>query len=170
MTRINLVPPEELADQHLFAEFREIKMIGPSLKRSLGSALIRHGRETPEEYVQRRIPTEYVLGKGHVSFFYDKGTYLIIRYQRLRDELLLRGYNINSNGALAPLNEIHKQEPWNGYYNPTPEALVVIRARIAERIAKQPSWYRWTSRVPPVNMGLCVAAGSAQGHTVYKLA
>ena len=33
MTRINLVPPEELMDQHLFAEFREIKMV--SLRRGL---------------------------------------------------------------------------------------------------------------------------------------
>ena len=35
MTRINLVPPEELTDQHLFAELREIKMVPRSLARSL---------------------------------------------------------------------------------------------------------------------------------------
>lgn len=38
MTRINLVPPEELMDQHLFAEFREIKMVPKSLRRSLQAA------------------------------------------------------------------------------------------------------------------------------------
>lgn len=35
MTRINLVPAEDLTDQHLFSEFREIKMIAASLNRSL---------------------------------------------------------------------------------------------------------------------------------------
>lgn len=35
MTRINLVPPSELMDQHLFAEFREIKMVPRSLHRSI---------------------------------------------------------------------------------------------------------------------------------------
>ena len=38
MTRINLIHPSELTDQHLFAEFREIKMIPKSLRRSLRAA------------------------------------------------------------------------------------------------------------------------------------
>ena len=37
MTRINLVPPSELADQHLVAEYREIFMVGSSLQRSIVS-------------------------------------------------------------------------------------------------------------------------------------
>jgi deoxyribonuclease (pyrimidine dimer) len=37
MTRINLLPPEELSDQHLIAEYREIFMFGSSLQRSLKS-------------------------------------------------------------------------------------------------------------------------------------
>ena len=37
MTRINLVPTEELADQHLVAEYRELFMVGSSLQRSLRS-------------------------------------------------------------------------------------------------------------------------------------
>jgi len=37
VTRINLVPTEELSDQHLVAEYREIFMVGSSLQRSLGS-------------------------------------------------------------------------------------------------------------------------------------
>lgn len=37
MTRVNLVPVTELADQHLFAEFRELKMVPKSLARSLRS-------------------------------------------------------------------------------------------------------------------------------------
>ena len=37
MTRINLVNPRELSDQHLVAEYREIFMVGSSLQRSIKS-------------------------------------------------------------------------------------------------------------------------------------
>jgi len=37
MTRINIIPTEELADQHLVAEYREMFMVGSALQRSLKS-------------------------------------------------------------------------------------------------------------------------------------
>jgi len=37
LTRINIVEPSELTDQHLVAEYREIFMVGSSLQRSLKS-------------------------------------------------------------------------------------------------------------------------------------
>ncbi|GIT57661.1 MAG: hypothetical protein Ct9H300mP18_10900 [Candidatus Neomarinimicrobiota bacterium] len=37
MTRIKIVEPSELTDQHLIAEYREIFMIAGSLKRTLMS-------------------------------------------------------------------------------------------------------------------------------------
>ncbi len=37
MTRINLVQPDELSNQHLVAEYREIFMVGSALQRSLKS-------------------------------------------------------------------------------------------------------------------------------------
>ena len=33
MTRINIIPTEELADQHLVAEYRELFMVGSALQR-----------------------------------------------------------------------------------------------------------------------------------------
>jgi len=39
MTRINLVNPKELSDQHLVAEYREIFMVGSSLQRSMKSKI-----------------------------------------------------------------------------------------------------------------------------------
>ena len=68
MTRINLVPPEELSDQHLVAEYREIFMVGSSLQRSL--------RPPNWEKTKESIPKKFTLNKGHVKFFYDKGKYL----------------------------------------------------------------------------------------------
>ena len=37
MTRINLINPSELSDQHLVAEYREIFMVGSALQRSIKS-------------------------------------------------------------------------------------------------------------------------------------
>ena len=37
MTRINIVPTKELADQHLVAEYRELFMVGSALARTLKS-------------------------------------------------------------------------------------------------------------------------------------
>ena len=39
MTRINIVHPSELTDQHLIAEYREITMVPAALKRTLNSKI-----------------------------------------------------------------------------------------------------------------------------------
>lgn len=136
MTRINLVPPEELRDQHLFAEFREIKMVPKSLRRSIRA----HGIEG----VLKRVPAEFLLGKGHVSFFYDKGLYLMQRYSLLRHELRRRGVNFNEASLLDPDRTYELDQRLRGDYVPTPEALALIRERIASRVAMKPFWYRKT--------------------------
>ena len=86
MTRINVIDVSLLTDQHLMAEYRELPMIAGSLRRSLKS---KKGLPT--------IPDKYLLGKGHVSFFYNKGLFLSRRYSSLINELLIRGYNLDLN-------------------------------------------------------------------------
>ena len=72
MTRINLVKVQELTDQHLVAEYREIFMVGSALQRSLKS---------PNwEKTKKSLPVEFTLNGGHVKFFYNKGKYLHKRY------------------------------------------------------------------------------------------
>ena len=51
MTRINIVEPSELTDQHLIAEYREIFMVGSSLQRSLKS----------KNWNPKSIPKKYTL-------------------------------------------------------------------------------------------------------------
>lgn len=136
MTRINLIPPSELADQHLFAEFREIKMIPKSLARSI---LARGGQG-----VMNMIPAEYTLGKGHVSFFYNKGAYLARRYKEICLELQHRGINYSLTSHLDPDCVFFNNRAFYGDYIPTEAALTIIRTRIAEKIAMKPEWYRWT--------------------------
>jgi deoxyribonuclease (pyrimidine dimer) len=137
MTRINLIPPVELMDQHLFAEFREIKMVPKSLARSIAARGVAG--------VLARIPPAFTLNTGHVSFFYDKGAYLVQRYAELRQELDRRGINYNRDSELDPDGTM-LAPPWCGHYTPTPQALQIIRSRIAEKIAMKPEWYRYEGK------------------------
>ena len=133
MTRINLVPCEELTDQHLFAEFREIKMVPGALFRALKTKSV--------EEVLASIPNEFTLGAGHVKFFYDKGTYLRTRYSRIRMELFRRGINYNVEAPLDK-NHVYSDLRFCRAYLPTPEALAIVRERINQRILEKPQWYR----------------------------
>ena len=152
MTRVNLVEPSSLMDQHLFAEFREIKMIAKALRRSL-SASSKRG-ETQQQFLQL-IPKNFTLNTGHVSFFYDKGLYLQERYTSLQAELRKRNMNFDEKALLDDAGVFHSVgEMFNRHYEPTAEALSLIRQRIAEKIAMKPNWYRHYGKV-------CYSGGSS---------
>ena len=133
MTRINIVSPSELTDQHLVAEYREIFMVGSALQRSLKS----------KNWNPKSIPKRYTLNTGHVKFFYNKGKYLYKRYREIVIEMKLRGFNPDKNRKFP--RDIFID---NNLYNdliPTMEDYKIIRQRIAERIASKPDWYRKTN-------------------------
>lgn len=136
MTRLNLVPPEELADQHLFAEWREIKMVPRSLARSL------QARGT--QGVLRVVPPTFRLNEGHVCFFYDKGHYLQRRYAALTRELLDRGIHDFDRTAKLDKLGIYGTLPlaFCSDYEPTEDALAIVRDRLAVRLGQRPGWYR----------------------------
>jgi len=118
MTRINVVPVEELCDQHLLAEFREITRI----PNGIISGKLKVG------YDDR--PTEYTLGKGHVKFFTNKLPWLFCRYSRLYSECLFRGFDVKSIWPSGDsLGNIHHQVD----YTPTFLAHSINRTRIRER-------------------------------------
>lgn len=97
------------------------------------------------EALLKRIPPAFTLNTGHVSFFYDKGAYLVERYALLRAELERRGINFNRDSELDPDGTM-LAAPWCGHYTATPEALRIIRERIAEKIALKPHWYRYEGK------------------------
>ena len=133
MTRINLVDPSELSDQHLVAEYREIFMVGSSLQRSLKSK--------NWEKTLANIPKKYTLNKGHVTFFYNKGKYLYKRYELLIEEMKNRGMNPDSERKFK--TEQWPDELFNDW-EPEPDDYNVIRARIKEKIEMKPDWYRFS--------------------------
>ena len=134
MTRINLIEPSELTDQHLIAEYREIFMVGGSLKRTLASK---------SGYQESKVPKQYTLNAGHVYFFYNKGQYLDKRYQELIKEMKKRGFKPDKTRTFP--KEIFVK---NGLYNdwiPNSEDYKLIRQRIEEKIKMKPEWYRKTN-------------------------
>ena len=134
MTRINIIDPSELTDQHLIAEYREIFMVGGSLNRTLNSKV---------GYKEEKVPKRYTLNSGHVYFFYNKGKYLHNRYQELIDEMKRRGFKPDKTRVFP--TKVFKD---NGLYNdwmPNVEDYKIIRQRIEERISAKPNWYRKTN-------------------------
>lgn len=81
MTRVNLVDPTVLIDQHLIAEYREIVRVVNSHKNYKG------------DYSD--CPKSFVLGKGHVKFFYPIIEYIYWRHSRLIEEMERRGFTAN---------------------------------------------------------------------------
>ena len=135
MTRINIVEPSELTDQHLIAEYREIFMVAGSLNRTLNS---KNG------YEESRVPKHYTLNKGHVYFFYNKGKYLHNRYNELILEMERRGFS-PSNDRPFPFSIFSDNDLYNDW-TPRVEDYKIIRQRIEERISLKPDWYRKTER------------------------
>lgn len=121
MTRINVVDPITLCDQHLLAEHRELTRI-------------------PNDIVKRngQVPLSskkaFMLGTGHVTFFRDKLTFLKQRYDALHEECLARGFNVIYRW---PNEAWHYQSLWNDYLV-TEADIVLNNQRIQERMPQQP--------------------------------
>lgn len=135
MTRINLVHPSDLADQHLFAEWREIKMIVPAARRSLKTQHV--------SKVVEKIGPQYTLNTGHVTFFYNKLPFLKDRFSILTDELLQRRFDITpfdfeTSDYTSVWLQISQVE-----WQPTKKDIQVNIDRIAQRLNERPDWYRY---------------------------
>lgn len=116
MTRINCVPPSELSREHLIAEYRELPRVF-----KLAESAAKRGNFKPM--------SEYVLGSGHVKFFYTRLGYCVQRFRLLVGEMLIRGYN--PNHLDVPKFEV--PESWMGQWQPSENALKINRQRIFER-------------------------------------
>lgn len=130
MTRINVLSPAELTDQHLMAEYRELPMVMGSLRRSLAS---KNGLP--------KIGEKYTLNAGHVKFFYNKGKFLQRRYKLLIDELHARGYKLDperrADFSVFIDNNLY------GDWQPDENAHKINLERIQLRISQKPHWYRY---------------------------
>lgn len=131
MTRINLVSPEELTDQHLMREYQELPRIVGLVRKAI------HKGRKPSDF---KIASDYILGSGHVTFFYNKLEFLRKRQLSLIAELLVREYKIVHQEGLD-LYDIPNE--WKGDYIPTNNGLMLSRERIREKILMKPQWYKY---------------------------
>lgn len=114
MTRINCIPVQELNNKMLLAEYRELPRIS-KLARQL----------TP-------VPLIYILGTGHVKFFYDKGEYLRKRFEeQIVPELIKRGFKLTFTKYRLHSDNL------NNDWEPTDEDMLINRKRIEERLNKK---------------------------------
>jgi deoxyribonuclease (pyrimidine dimer) len=133
MTRINVVPPSDLMDQHLLAEVREIVRMPSYLNKSLNS---KKGFNLSE------IPQQYTMGKGHVKFFYNKFYWLKKRYIRLLDECDNRGFKIaNTDSSIFDVEDYYF-----GNYCPTEDSIKINIERIHERIQANRGFYKYKGK------------------------
>ena len=121
MTRINVVPVQELSRQHLIAEYREIARVPNNIRTSLA--------RKNKPFSMSEIPSEYVLGTGHVKFFYNKCLFLQKRFEQLVNEMVSRGYNpsFRDSSIFKVRDDLHND------YIPTQDALSINRQRIKDR-------------------------------------
>jgi len=146
MTRVNLVEPKDLADQHLFAEFRELKMV-PAKMRRHSTINQTTGFLDMITMSKNPIPSKYTLGTGHVRFFYNKMDFLLARYRQIEDELLNRNYDITYSDAehifLDGFNPLQVISSWQ----PSPDEIKINVDRIVLRLNERPNWYRYYGKI-----------------------
>lgn len=123
MTRINCVPPQELHQKHLVAEYRELPRVF-----ALAYAAMQRG----EKPTDPRNPKDYVLGPGHVRFFYSRLGYLRRRFEELIAEMMRRDYV--PKYLTAPSVELPSE--WLTNWEPDAKALSLNRERLALRMPK----------------------------------
>lgn len=125
MTRINCVDPSSLTDKHLIAEYRELPRIFQLVRSAQSKG------KTPEDFI---ISHNYHLGKGHVTFFYNKLLWLVNRQSQLIREMQSRGFKptfLNVDNLLEGINS-----EWINDWIPDESAKAINMARIEERLKK----------------------------------
>lgn len=127
MTRINLVPVEILSDDHLRGEYKEIPRVFTKVRNRMES-----GKGLPT------VPSQYCLGRGHETHFFNKIRWCINRYSDLANEMTNRGFNVNWDLVQeitydAIELEDKYPETQDFHWVPKPEEIYLNMARLVKR-------------------------------------
>lgn len=120
-----MVPVEELTDNFIMAEYYELPRV---------YILVENHIRKSQNVAAMPIPPAYCLGKGHVTFFYNKIKYLVRRSGQLWQEGTKRGLNLQQDPSTEGYELLWFVDGplWNDYV-PTPEALQLNRDRLQVR-------------------------------------
>ena len=138
--RVNVIHPKYLADQHLVAEYREIKMGPKALSKSLYS---KNGVN------KNRISKEYTLNTGHTYFFYDKNKFLERRLKLVIEEMQFRGFQTNNVNLIDKSYDYHPStfnDEWWGDWEVTDKAVTINMERIESRLVMKEGLYKFWKR------------------------
>lgn len=130
MTRINLIDPALLCNQHLMAEYRELIRIPNSVVA---------GR-MKSKYDD--MPSRYVLGSGHVKFFVNKMKWLHNRHRILFEELKHRDFNVQEISWDSIIPSLQDMHLWNDWCPSDSE----IELNISRILVRMPANARWANR------------------------
>ena len=135
MTRINsYIKPKKLTDAHLIAEIKEINQLCGCYKKSLNS---KNGI--------CNIPDKFTLNTGHVKFYYTRMEYLFNRFYELKEEALLRNFNITVEFQIKDIQEEHFND-WTP--NEEQERIKsILHERITDRLKSQKSKIRFHKKI-----------------------
>ncbi|ELA08482.1 pyrimidine dimer DNA glycosylase/endonuclease V [Moraxella macacae 0408225] len=133
MTRINVIDVNELTDQHLFAEYREITRIFTLVNQAC--------KKHPVSAILKKIPPTYRMSTGHVLFFYDKLNFIEQRYFHLRHEVLKRGFNVTLKDDIVAFRTLIDPRFYQDFH-PTKTDIAVNIGRLLEKIHAKPNWYK----------------------------
>lgn len=126
MTRINLITPALLSDQHLLAEYRELPRVFWLVRKQLLK-----GKKI-ESWLK------YTMGTGHVKFFYDKLWFLAQRLESLIWECQKRGFKITFREKID-LSQFPIELQKN--FVPSDADLAISRQRIKEKLDQKSDFY-----------------------------
>lgn len=141
MTRINLIDPKYLADQHAMAEWREMTRIPTLLRDTL--------QKKSRNEINRSIPSEYTMGTGHVKFFLDKMKFLRDRYVKITEELQARGYSLTLTKTADEIFFLGIDKEFCLDYNPDLKSVKINVERILTRIEEKESFYKFMKEPCP---------------------
>lgn len=128
MTRINLIHPSLLTDQHLIAEYRELPRIFGLVENKLL-------KNTP--FISRK---KYTLWTWHVVFFYDKLVFLHDRLESIIQECQKRGFQIHFTTSV----DITHFPPYlQNTYSPSQEEIAISLRRLQEKVDMKPHFYTY---------------------------
>lgn len=135
--RINCgIPVENLTDEHLMAEHREIKMLPYFVNKSELSGS------------NKKIPKRFTLNKGHILFFTNKVGFVINRYKNIHNECIKR--NLFPVDYLDKLLSVDKK--YCGDYIPQDRDRQILEERISSRIitSTKPYFHYYSQRITKI--------------------
>lgn len=131
MTRINLIDPKDLTDQHLIAEYRELPRIFWAVRSKLA------------ENKEIKVWEKYKMWEWHVRFFYDKLWFLEKRYYKIIKECENRWFKIAFNSLdLSDIPDEYKKD-----FNPDENDIKISSSRIEEKLKWKKWFYKMYSKI-----------------------